>query len=230
MIRAIIVEDDQMVAHINQQYLEKIGGIRVDGIFLNGKDALEYLRVVHTDLVILDVYMPMIDGMDVLRKMRAEGINSSVIMVTAANDVDIVIEALNLGIVDYLIKPFTFERFGEAMEKYIRKVRVQNERTNLDQRALDKLIYSEKTFDTGNSSPLPKGLHTKTLDYLFEVIKNATGAEHTCSSLSEEVGLSKVTVRRYLNYMSETGMIKSSIDYDTGGRPRVLYRYNKHAG
>ena len=114
IIHAIIVEDDPMVAQINQQYLRQIGQFAIDGVFTNGQEALEYLRTTPADLVILDEYMPIISGIELLRKMAAENIKSAVIMVTAATEVQVVNEALRLGIVDYLIKPFSFQRLSEG--------------------------------------------------------------------------------------------------------------------
>ena len=69
--------------------------------------------------MILDVFMPHMDGFATLREIRSRKIGVDVIMVTAANDRDSLEEALHLGIVDFLVKPFTFDRFQIALEKYI---------------------------------------------------------------------------------------------------------------
>ena len=88
-----------MVAQINRQYLQQFSGFEVDGIFDNGRDASEYLRRHQPDLAILDVYMPAVSGIELLRWMCGENIKSAVIMVTAATETDIVDQALQLGIV-----------------------------------------------------------------------------------------------------------------------------------
>src|SRR5574344_1076997 len=121
MIHTIIVEDDPMVAQIHRQYLEKLNGFNIDGIFFFCNRALDYLEKHPNDLIILDIYMPTMTGLQLLRKLRSIGIKSSVIMVTAAMETKVIGDALELGIVDYLIKPFSYERFHEASSRYLSK-------------------------------------------------------------------------------------------------------------
>ena len=223
IIHAIIVEDDPMVAQINQQYLRQIGQFEIDGIFTNGQEALEYLRANPVDLVILDEYMPIISGIELLRKMAAENIRCAVIMVTAATEVQVVNEALRRGIVDYLIKPFSFQRFQEAIRKYLSQLNLLKNATSVDQAVVDQLLRSEAPAFSADPGELRKGLSQKTLAYILEYLQEHAAEKHTCESISSASGLSKVTVRRYLNYLIETGQVLSSIDYETGGRPRVLY-------
>ena len=223
MIHTILVEDDPMVAQINEQYLERFGEFSVDAVFANGQAALDYLRVTTPDLVILDVYMPVMDGTTLLRRMRAEDIKSSVIMVTAATEMSVVEDALRLGIVDYLIKPYSFQRFQEAVNKFLSKASLLKSAAVADQEVVDQLI-SNSNEPSDNRRELHKGLNARTLDSLFAYLRQKPDEKHTCESISAASGLSKVTVRRYLNYLIESGQLLSSIDYETGGRPRVLYR------
>lgn len=224
MIHTIIVEDDPMVAQINRQYLLQLGDFKIDGIFSNGREALEYLRIHQPELVILDVYMPSISGNELLRRMRAEDVRSSVIMVTAATETRVVDEALRLGIVDYLIKPYAFSRFQEAVQKYLAQANLLKSAAIVDQTMVDRLLSSEPSAAEAENSDLRKGLNQMTLAHIHEHLRRHPGEKHTCESISAASGLSRVTVRRYLNYMIETGQVLSSIDYETGGRPRVLYR------
>lgn len=223
MTHVIIVEDDPMVAQINRQYLEQFDDFSVDHVFRNGRDAMKYLHTHPIDLMILDVYMPNITGIQLLRQMRAEGIPSAVIMITAATEMSVVNEAISLGIVDYLIKPFSFPRFQEAIQKYLNKVSLISSSKHADQAVVDRLLSNESMQDQGHSE-LRKGLHQKTMNAIYEYLWKHPGEKHTCESISQASGLSKVTIRRYLNYLIETGRVLSSIDYEIGGRPRVLYR------
>lgn len=222
-IHAIIVEDDPMVAQINQQYLRQMGQFEVDGLFTNGLEALEYLRESPVDLVILDIYMPVISGNELLRKLAAENIKCAVIMVTAATEVQAVDEALRLGVVDYLIKPFSFQRFQEAIRKYLSQRNLLKNTTLVNQAVVDQLLHSDSPTTSMDQGDLRKGLSQKTLLYIQEYLQEHAAEKHTCESISAASGLSKVTVRRYLNYLIETSQVLSSIDYETGGRPRVLY-------
>ena len=225
MIRTVIVEDDPMVAQINGQYLRQLGDFRVEAVFSSGREALEHLRRSGADLVILDVYMPSMNGSELLRRMRGEGIPTAVIMVTAATEMRVVDEALRLGIVDYLIKPYTFDRFQAAIRKFLAKDNLLKSSTTVDQAVVDRLLVGGPAAGTD----LRKGLHQRTLAHVCEVLQGQRGEKHACESISAATGLSKVTVRRYLNYLIETGQVVSSIDYETGGRPGVLYRVKEDA-
>ena len=223
MIHTIIVEDDPMVAQINCQYLQRLEDFQVDAVFGSGKAALDYVRGNSADLLILDVYMPGLSGLELLYQIRTEHIRLSAIMVTGAIEMETVEEALRLGIVDYLIKPFSFQRFQEAIEKYLLKMNLLKTCQTANQTVVDQLMHTSFSHDK-ESKELRKGLNQKTLDYIFRYLKEHPRQKHTCESLSRVSGLSKVTVRRYLNYLIEVDQAVSSIDYETGGRPRVLYR------
>ena len=119
MYKVLIVEDDPMVAMINEQYIKRNKNFVIIGKCNDGASALDFLGNNDADLLILDVYMPKMDGFETLRRIRNKQITVDAIMVTAANDIESLEEALHLGIVDYLVKPFTFERFQMALEKYI---------------------------------------------------------------------------------------------------------------
>jgi response regulator of citrate/malate metabolism len=226
----IIVEDDPMVAQINSRYLSQLPDLNLAGVFPNGQAALNYLRSHPVDLVVLDVYMPELNGIDLLRFMRREGILAAVIMVTAANDARQVDELLRLGVVDYLVKPFTEARFIEAVEKCLSRKRSLESSGVLNQQAIDKLIGQNPTAEAAShtikapTSNLPKGLQAATLDLILKAISTPDAGYFGCDELASKVSLSKVTVRRYLNHLTEEGVVSSSVDYDTGGRPSVKYR------
>ena len=222
MIRTIIVEDDSMVAQINKEYLLRFSDFQVDQIFSNGKDALEYLCQNPVDLAILDQYMPVLSGNELLREMRSSNIRTAVIMVTSAAETAIVEESLRYGIVDYLIKPFTFTRFQEAIQRFLAMKTLLKSTPVVSQKDVDLLLRSSADTHPAQSA-LGKGLNQRTLEHIQDYLREHLADKHTSKSISEAVGLSGVTVRRYLNYLIETEQIHSTIDYETGGRPRVLY-------
>ena len=222
MIRMIIVEDDPMVAQLNAEFLSKLEGFTLVAKFQNGLDALDYLRKNPVDLAIVDVYMPICSGIELLRKMRSERIHTGVILVTAATEIQVVDEALHLGIEDYIIKPYSYDRLRESVLRFRDKARLVRRTNKVNQDMVDKILGNQNAPIT---APLPKGLNAKTLETIRDAVNRESG-DHTCESISEASGLSRVTVRHYLNYLIETGELSSSIDYETGGRPRVLYRVN----
>ena len=223
MIRVIIVEDDPMVAQLNAQYLASFPQLRVEAILTNGRDALSYLQSHETELAVVDMYMPMFNGLELLRSIRGSGIQTSVIMLTAATEMSVVEEALRLGLEDYIIKPFSFTRLQEAVQKYMSRMSLVKSSKRADQAVVDRLLNNSLSGED-LSRHLRKGLNGKTLQSIQTLLRAEREQAHTCESISQSSGLSKVTVRNYLNYLIETGQLESSIDYSTGGRPRVLYR------
>ena len=224
MIRIIIVEDDPMVAQLNAAYLERLEGISVAGVFGNGQEALQYLRENPVELAIVDVYMPVCSGIELLRKLRSEWNRTAVIMVTAATEMEVLDEALHLGIEDYIIKPFSYDRLRESVLRFRDKASLVRGSGKVSQDVVDKLLGNPTRPSAG--APLPKGLNAKTMAAIRAVLDRDPGSTHTCESISAASGLSRVTVRHYLNYLIDTGELSSAIDYETGGRPRVLYRVN----
>ena len=222
MIRIIIVEDDPMVAQLNAACLGAMEGFEVRGIFSNGQEALEYLKREPVDLAVVDVYMPVCSGVELLRQMRGSGIQTAVIMITAATEMTVVEEALRLGIEDYIIKPFSYDRLRESVLRFRDKNTVVQRNRTADQAVVDRLLGNQPAVPDRKN--LPKGLNAKTMESVRAVLEQDRTTDHTCESISAASGLSRVTVRHYLNYLIDAGVLASAIDYETGGRPRVLYR------
>ena len=222
MIRIIVVEDDPMVAQLNAAYLSRLEGFRVTGIFSNGQEALSYLKENPVELAVIDVYMPLCSGIELLRRLRSDRIPTAVILVTAANEMPVVEEALLLGIEDYIIKPFSYDRLRESVLRFLDKTSLVQASEKVSQDMVDRLLGNQPR--KPSERVLPKGLNAKTLESIRAVLDRDPGGNHTCESISAASGLSRVTVRHYLNYLIDIGVLTSAIDYETGGRPRVLYR------
>ncbi len=220
MIKVLIVEDDPMVSEINRGYIESVSSYKVMGSVKNGNEALSYLAENSIDLAVVDIYMPEMDGITFIKKMRQLQIETDVIFVTASNDVNDIKTSLKYGAVDYLIKPFKFDRLISTLEQYRERFSIMDGRKSIGQEEFDRLTRG------GNErTRLPKGLQEKTLEMISEIIKSFTAAKQfDTDDISEKSGISTVTVRRYLDYLEETGKIRSEIFYGTGGRPKSLYR------
>lgn len=221
MYKVLIVEDDPMVAMINEQYVKRNKQFQVIASCQDGERAISYLEQHEVDLVVLDVYMPKMNGFEVLRKMRSKLIMVDAIMVTAANDRESLEEALRLGIIDYLVKPFTFERFQMALEKYIAKTKAFEQLHILNQTNIDHIMdHTRKK----SEELYPKGIQEKTLHVILEELKKHPAEWMTGEKIAELTALTSVTVRRYLNYLAEAGTVVGEMNYDTGGRPCMMYK------
>lgn len=224
MYKVLIVEDDPMVAMINEQYIKRNKNFELVGKCSNGSSALDFLDNNDVDLLILDVYMPKMDGFETLRRVRNKKITVDAIMVTAANDRASLEEALHLGIVDYLVKPFTFDRFQMALEKYISQNNALRDFETLNQKSIDHIIDNTRK---KSDDLYPKGIQEKTVDLIMEYLKANEGKWFTGDDIAEKVGLTGVTVRRYMNYLAESGRVIGEMNYETGGRPCMKYRIIK---
>lgn len=221
MYRVLIVEDDPMVQLINEQYVSSNKEFTVCGKCRDGKSALEFLDENSVDLIVLDVFMPHTDGFETLRQIRKKKISVDVIMVTAANDRDSLEEALHLGVVDYLVKPFTFERFRMALDKFVAQMDALKDLGTLNQKNIDFIIdNSRKKSDDMH----PKGIQEKTLNLIMEQLKKSDSVWLTGDEIAEKTLLTSVTVRRYMNYLAESGRVAGEMNYETGGRPCMLYK------
>lgn len=226
MYKVMIVEDDPMVASINQQYLERNQNLKIVGQFRNGQEALEYLENNGADLAVADYYMPIMDGLEFVRKCHEKNIKTDVIIVTAANTAQDISEFLQLGIVDYLVKPFTYERFQKAIDKYLYRKNLAKQDKTLDQAEIDKLLSQDQNIRPAEKVVLEKGLQEQTLERIRTYLEEHKGTLMSSNEIASEVNLSRITVRRYMNYLVENREIISQIDYSTGGRPSIKYTKN----
>lgn len=228
MYQVIIIEDDPMVASINKQYIELTPSFRVMNVFKSGIEALEYLKENEVDLIILDYYTPLMNGAEFIDRLHAVGKAPSIIMVTSASDTDIVIQLLSRGVIDYLVKPFEYSRFKAALDKYSQmKEYLSKTKNNMEQEDIDKLLTRQESTGTA-SSALTKGLNETTLGLIRAFLKENSDDTYSSEQIAEQIHLSRITIRRYMNYMVETGELISTIDYQTGGRPSIRYRYIKN--
>ena len=221
MYKVLIVEDDPMVAMINEQYIKRNKNFEIVGNCSDGLSALEFLENNTVDLLILDVFMPKMDGFETLRQIRNKQIVVDAIMVTAANERESLEEALHLGIVDYLVKPFTFDRFQMALEKYIAQNNALKDIETLNQKRIDHIFDNSRK---KSDDLFPKGIQERTLIIIMEYLNSNKGKWFTGDDIAAKVGLTSVTVRRYMNYLAESGRVVSKINYETGGRPCMLYK------
>lgn len=224
MIRVLIVDDDPMVAELNRRYVESVPGFQVVSVLNNGEDALKALKTSHVELLILDVYMPKLDGISLLEEMRKNLIKTDVILVTAAKEVNEIDKALKLGAVDYLIKPFDRERIKKSLNNYIDRYKLIHGKDTLAQEDIDKIT---NVSNAASENAMGKGLHKGTLRRIKAFMEKNNDRFLTAEEVSESMGLSKVTIRRYLEFLASNDEVETEIEYGSIGRPSYLYRISK---
>lgn len=223
MYQVIIVEDDPMVLSINRQYVEVTPGFTVVRTFANGPSALEYLKKHTVDLILLDYYMPGMNGMEFIDALHSVGRAPAVIMVTSASESDTVRALVRRGVVDYLVKPFEYTRFKAALERFaVTRQALTQSKPVMDQSSIDQLFAIQGTPSITSEAPA-KGLNETTLSNVREFFRAHPGASYTSEQIAEQLGLSRITIRRYVNYLVDINEIVSAIDYKTGGRPSITY-------
>ena len=222
MYKVLVVVDDPMVRMINEQYVRMDKDFCIASSVKNGQEALDYIKENKVDLVILDVFMPFMNGVEFLKKLREQKLKTEVIMVTAANDTATLEETMHLGVIDYLVKPFALERFQVALEKFTAKMNAINGSDVLDQNLIDSIISNSPQ---KKSKEYPKGIQEKTLERIKTCFENKNDW-HSVELIAEKLGISIVTVRHYVNYLVKEGFLQESINYETGGRPSMLYKKN----
>ena len=220
-ISVAIADDNERMVEILDSIVKKDNEIRIVGKANNGEDVYQMIKEKEPDVVLLDLIMPKMDGFETLRQIRNKQITVDAIMVTAANERESLEEALHLGIVDYLVKPFTFDRFQMALEKYIAQNNALKDIETLNQKNIDHIIDNSRK---KSDDLFPKGIQEKTLELIMEYLKANKNIWFTGDEIAEKVNLTGVTVRRYMNYLAESGRVVSEMNYETGGRPCMKYK------
>jgi len=250
MYRIAIVEDDPMVAKIHEQFLTSFEELQLVKVLSKGKEARDWLLRNEVDLIILDLFIPELNGLEVLLALRQSKKEVEVIVVSAAKEKATIEEARRLGAFDYLIKPFNFNRLAASLEVFMdRKKQLKNDEI-LTQKRLDKFLsFSPTTLsntphgksvkeaftDIGSEEnpALPegilqvedtKGIQKETLHYIVEYLMLLKDGK-SAGEIAENLELGRVTIRRYLEYLYEQGMVTMSIEYGSVGRPKYLYRW-----
>ena len=216
--KILIVEDDPMVALINKRFLENMGFKDILGPVQTEEEIIKVLDKENIDLIPLDVYLPKKNGIDILKSLRYKKYLTDVIMITAANSVEEVKRAFAYGVTDYLVKPFEFERFEEAINKYKQKNNLLNKREALSQQDIDIISKSLE-----EKIELPKGLDQKTLDRIMEFLKENQGKVWTLREIAYELKISDVTIKKYMDYLEDVKKVNVTLTSGNVGRPEYKY-------
>ena len=229
MIKVLIVEDDPMVREINEKFLKRIEGYQLYDSVNSIEKAKESIVKGKPDLVLLDIFFPQGKGLDFLKWIRMKDIKSDVILITADRSMDTVEEAFRYGAVDYLVKPFVFDRFKDAMLQYKnRKLNLENNNC-LDQEDIDKYILNEKKVNQKVADGLSdmKGFSQYTYEKVLSFLEEMKDKTFTAQEVAKKIGVSRITARRYLDFLEKEQKVVLELEYGKVGRPQNKYRIRR---
>ncbi|OKH76307.1 chemotaxis protein CheY [Mycobacterium sp. SWH-M1] len=215
----LVVDDDFMVAEIHRRFVERVDGFRVVAVARTGGEALTAAHELGPDLILLDVYLPDMTGLEVLQRLRADGDRVGVIMITAARELDTVSGALDGGAADYLIKPFEFDQLQTKLLAFAARADALESAAGVDQSLIDSLFGGQAA--TPAAKVLPKGLGAETGELVLAAVRDA--GEVSAAECADVVGISRVSARRYLEHYLSAGTVELRLQYGVG-RPERRYR------
>ncbi|WP_378732115.1 response regulator [Nocardia brasiliensis] len=220
MIRVLIVDDDFMVAKVHSGYVSKTPGFTVAGVARTGADALRMIGELRPDLVLLDIYLPDIDGLSVLRGIRESAEATDVVVISAADDVDTIRAAMRGGVLHYLIKPFTYGALYDQLQHFA----VLHTKLGVLSRAAQSDVDQVFAGRPRGSATLPKGLTAQTAELVAGVLR-AAESDLSAQECADAAALSRVSARRYLEHFAETDRAEVRLRYGGTGRPERRYRW-----
>ena len=118
-MKILVVEDDERISDAVVEYLSD-SHYAVEAVY-DGQSALELLEVFNYDMILLDVMMPVMDGMTLCKKLRKKGMSIPILMLTAKDTLNDKIDGLDAGADDYLIKPFELEELSARIRALLRR-------------------------------------------------------------------------------------------------------------
>lgn len=226
-IRTLVVDDDFRVSAIHAAYVARTAGYRVVGEAHTAEEAIRAVGADNPDLVLMDVYLPDGNGLDVVRAMLDRAPHPDVIVITAASDVATVREAMQLGAVHYLVKPFAYAALGERLDAYRRlRGHLSGLGEDTDQAEVDELFNLLRKPGALGSRP-DKGHSAATLEVVRNAVTSVPG-DVSAAEVAEMTGLSRATAQRYLNYLERHGFVRLQLRYGATGRPEHRYASVDH--
>ena len=226
MIRTLVVDDDPAAVGIHREFVDRMPEFTVVGTTTSGTEAVHLAETLRPDLILLDMYIPDLPGLEVLRALRTSVRQpTDVIAITSAKDVDILRGAMNLGVVHYIVKPFGFRVFRERLENYAAARSRLAVAQAPGQREVDRIFALLRS---GSDDMLPKGISAATLKVVVDILRSADD-RLTAADLAGRAGFSESVARRYLKFLSDSGNVEYHPRYGSAGRPEHLYSWTGSA-
>jgi response regulator of citrate/malate metabolism len=219
-IRTVVVDDDYRVAAIHTAFVNRSQGFTVVGTAHSAAEAVTTVNAVQPDLVLMDVFLPDGDGLDVVRRLLDQSDAPDVIVITAAREVATVRTAMQLGAVHYLMKPFGYAALDTRLQAYRQLRQRIADLHEADQSEVDELFDILRPPRTHLDRPA-KGHSAPTLELVRRAV--ADGGNMSAEEVAAEIGISRSTAHRYLTYLEQHGIVRVEPRYGNAGRPKNGY-------
>ncbi|XAS72953.1 response regulator [Micrococcaceae bacterium Sec5.1] len=217
MIKVLIVDDDFMVAKVHAGFIQRTPGFGVVGVAHTGAQAILETQRLQPDLVLLDIHLPDINGLDLMHQLRDVAPDLDVLVISAARETETVRKALRGGIVHYLIKPFSQSDLQERLQHYLNAYQGLDASKDVAEQSDVNRVFG---LDSAQRT-LPKGCSVETLELVEAALKSAPG-DVSAAEVAEQLGTSRVSARRYLEYLHDEGALEVRLKYGVG-RPERRY-------
>jgi len=221
-VRVLVVEDDLRISELHRRFVEKLPDFSVIGVANTIADAKEMAEILQPDLVLLDLFFPEGNGMDLLKTIRVGEQSCDVILITAAREMSSLQEALRGGVFDYIIKPVSLPRFQESLQKFHDYFSRLHSSATLEQKDVDRLLHAQRVSES-ESGAIPKGIDTLTLTKVRKVFDDSLVTDLNAEEVGNKIGISRSTARRYLEFLATEGFLKADLIYGVVGRPERRY-------
>jgi response regulator of citrate/malate metabolism len=226
VIRVLVVEDEPVAADAHRAYVDRTDGFRTVAVAGTGAAAWDVLArraAGEVDLVLLDMNLPDTHGIDLCRRLRAGGVDVDVLAVTSARELATVRAAAAAGVVGYLLKPFTYAALRDRLTAYARyRLELSGEGDIAGQDDVDRVLEAARPTRSG---PLPKGMGRETLDAVVAALRASGDTALSAAETGALIGASRITARRYLEYLADGGLAARTPRYGGTGRPELEYRW-----
>lgn len=226
-LQVLVVDDDYRVAGIHAAYVERTDGFAVIGQAHTAVEAIELATRLHPDLVLMDIYLPDGNGLDVVRALQEKANPPTIIVISAARELDAVRASIQLGVLHYLVKPFRYQVLAEQLAAYRRlRLHLDGLEGTAEQADVDTLFQLLRSPNPEAARPT-KGRSAPTLDLVLAAVRLCT-EDISATEISTQVGISRATAQRYLNYLEQQGAVSLQLRYGATGRPE--HRYHARIG
>ncbi|MGO3737859.1 response regulator [Marinomonas foliarum] len=220
-IPVMIVEDDLRASYVLESTVNQHNNFHVVAACEGILEAELKAEAFEPELIMVDITLPDGNGIDLMKSLKQRGFNAAFIMTTAERETTTIETAIQLGVIDYLVKPIRMSRVLQALDDYLDFKKRLTKNNKIDQQDIDALFRKSSSQDSSRKTP--KGIDENTLEKLNQYLETIEDHSFTAEEVGDAINLSRITARRYLEYLEDQGHVCMTLDYKTGGRPKQRY-------